>query len=210
MLKTLLALSLLATSSVAFAETALVTSVLDGDTIQVRQNGEYFRLRLADIDAPEKSQPFGSNSAAKLRGLVAGRTVEYVKHDQDRYGRIIATVKVNGLNVNRTMACSGHAWAYRQYLRDNAVLDCEIKARRNRTGLWSYGTPTAPWDWRRGRKQIIEAKPRSLSPPLTYPDQSSYFPNCAAARAAGKAPVSDGEAGYSRKLDRDGDGIACE
>ena len=34
--------------------------------------------------------------------------------------------------------------------------------------------------------------------------------NCAEARAAGAAPIHRGEPGYSRKLDRDGDGIACE
>ncbi len=36
------------------------------------------------------------------------------------------------------------------------------------------------------------------------------FPNCAAAREAGKAPLRKGDPGYSAKLDRDGDGIACE
>lgn len=36
------------------------------------------------------------------------------------------------------------------------------------------------------------------------------FPNCAAARAAGAAPVRRGDPGYSSRLDRDGDGIGCE
>jgi hypothetical protein len=36
------------------------------------------------------------------------------------------------------------------------------------------------------------------------------FPNCAAARAVGAAPVMIGDPGYSRRLDRDGDGIGCE
>lgn len=36
------------------------------------------------------------------------------------------------------------------------------------------------------------------------------FPNCAAARAAGAAPLYAGQPGYSSKLDRDGDGVACE
>lgn len=38
----------------------------------------------------------------------------------------------------------------------------------------------------------------------------TYFRNCSEARAAGAAPIRAGQAGYSRKLDRDGDGIACE
>lgn len=40
--------------------------------------------------------------------------------------------------------------------------------------------------------------------------RSVYYPNCAAARAAGAAPVRAGDPGYSRKLDRDGDGVGCE
>lgn len=39
---------------------------------------------------------------------------------------------------------------------------------------------------------------------------SVYYANCAAARAAGAAPVMRGQPGYSRKLDRDNDGVGCE
>lgn len=37
-----------------------------------------------------------------------------------------------------------------------------------------------------------------------------YYENCTAARAAGAAPVYRGDPGYSKKLDRDGDGVGCE
>ena len=39
---------------------------------------------------------------------------------------------------------------------------------------------------------------------------SAYYPNCAAARAAGAAPIRVGDPGYRAGLDRDGDGVACE
>ncbi|MFF8931577.1 excalibur calcium-binding domain-containing protein [Streptomyces longwoodensis] len=39
---------------------------------------------------------------------------------------------------------------------------------------------------------------------------SAYYPNCAAARAAHAAPLHRGEPGYRLRLDRDGDGIACD
>ncbi|WP_236022527.1 excalibur calcium-binding domain-containing protein [Bifidobacterium phasiani] len=39
---------------------------------------------------------------------------------------------------------------------------------------------------------------------------SAYYKNCAAARAAGAAPLYRGDPGYRSKLDADGDGIACE
>ena len=37
-----------------------------------------------------------------------------------------------------------------------------------------------------------------------------YFKNCKEARAAGYSRMKRGEAGYREKLDRDGDGVACE
>jgi len=37
-----------------------------------------------------------------------------------------------------------------------------------------------------------------------------YFKSCKEARAAGYSDIKKGEPGYSSKLDRDGDGIACE
>ena len=40
--------------------------------------------------------------------------------------------------------------------------------------------------------------------------QEVYYPNCDAARAAGAAPIYQGQPGYRTKLDRDRDGIACE
>jgi hypothetical protein len=39
---------------------------------------------------------------------------------------------------------------------------------------------------------------------------SGYYANCSAVRAAGAAPVRVGDLGYSRRLDRDGDGVGCE
>lgn len=50
--------------------------------------------------------------------------------------------------------------------------------------------------------------------PTAAPQRSGggevYYPNCAAARAAGAAPVRVGQPGYGRHLDRDGDGVGCE
>ncbi|PPH96304.1 hypothetical protein C5C95_14335 [Rathayibacter sp. AY1B7] len=39
---------------------------------------------------------------------------------------------------------------------------------------------------------------------------AAFYANCDAVRAAGAAPIRTGDAGYSRKLDRDGDGVGCE
>ena len=46
--------------------------------------------------------------------------------------------------------------------------------------------------------------------PAPAPAPAAYFANCAAARAAGAAPLYAGQAGYRAGLDRDSDGVACE
>ena len=46
--------------------------------------------------------------------------------------------------------------------------------------------------------------------PLRVPQDTGVFANCAAARAAGAAPVRRGEPGYGPHLDREGDGVGCE
>ncbi|NCP15311.1 MAG: excalibur calcium-binding domain-containing protein [Sphingomonadales bacterium] len=45
---------------------------------------------------------------------------------------------------------------------------------------------------------------------LYYFRRNRKYPNCAAARAAGAAPLYRGQPGYGRHLDRDNDGKACE
>lgn len=61
---------------------------------------------------------------------------------------------------------------------------------------------------------VAEPEPVFIPPaPLVaVPDvpSSVYYANCTAVRAAGAAPIYVGEPGYSSKLDRDGDGVACE
>ena len=60
----------------------------------------------------------------------------------------------------------------------------------------------------------MAALPRSNPKPTTDSSTTSpssvYYENCTAVRAAGAAPLHTGDPGYSRKLDRDGDGVACE
>lgn len=51
--------------------------------------------------------------------------------------------------------------------------------------------------------------PAPYVPPAPAP-ASVYYANCTAVRQAGAAPIYAGQPGYSSKLDRDGDGVACE
>ncbi|WP_261665304.1 DNA/RNA non-specific endonuclease [Deinococcus sp. Marseille-Q6407] len=54
--------------------------------------------------------------------------------------------------------------------------------------------------------------PRPAAQPAYLPPRNDapYYANCAAAKAAGAAPLRRGQPGYRAAMDRDGDGVACE
>ena len=65
-----------------------VVRVADGDTITIiNDQKQQTKIRLYGIDAPEKAQDFGNKSREKLASLVAGRNIDVMVMDIDRYGR---------------------------------------------------------------------------------------------------------------------------
>lgn len=103
--------------------TGRVVGVSDGDTITVIDNtNTQFKIRLAGIDAPEKKQAFGQVSKKALSDLVFGKQVNVEYDKQDRYGRTIGKVLVNGTDANLEQVKQGLAWFYRKYQGD-MVLD---------------------------------------------------------------------------------------
>lgn len=133
--------------------TGRVIGITDGDTLTlVDERNQQHTIRLAEIDAPERSQPWGNRSKQALSTLAFGKTVSVQQTDTDRYGRIVGRVFAGGEDVNRAMVEQGAAWAFRQYLTDETLLATEVRARRERAGLWSMSDAqtVAPWDWRKG------------------------------------------------------------
>lgn len=61
-----------------------------------------------------------------------------------------------------------------------------------------------------GGRSSAPARPQGLMGGPPAKRSSGAFANCAAARAAGAAPVRRGDPGYGPHLDRDGDGVGCE
>ena len=103
-----------------FAGQYQVSRVIDGDTIRVRDGDARLVIRLVGIDAPEAShgknepgQPFSQQATKHLTSLVLGRTVAVKTIGQDRYGRTLAEVFVDGRNVNLLMVRDGLAEVYR-------------------------------------------------------------------------------------------------
>jgi len=72
------------------------------------------------------------------------------------------------------------------------------------------GNATARMETVAPTEDPVEAEAEPEPEPTEEGPDVVYYANCAAVRAAGAAPIHRGEPGYSRKLDRDGDGTACE
>ena len=133
-----------------------VIRVLDGDTIEVKTLPAKIvvyevpiRVRLINIDAPEKKQPFGRWSTSQLKTLVAGKQVTVSYSHKDRYGRIIGHVfTTNGTDASRFMVQSGAAWVYERYNTDKSLPALQREAQEQKRGLWADSNPVPPWEWR--------------------------------------------------------------
>ncbi|EBV4421841.1 micrococcal nuclease [Salmonella enterica subsp. enterica serovar Napoli] len=126
-----------------------VIRVLDGDTIEVLQENKPVRVRLANIDAPEKKQAYGRRSTNQLKSLIAAQPVTVTYTQSDRYGRIIGRVfMTNGIEANRFMVKSGAAWVYELYNTDDELPALQLKAQKMKRGLWADSQPRPPWEWR--------------------------------------------------------------
>lgn len=128
-----------------------VVAITDGDTVTILMNNKQYKIRLAEIDTPERAQPYGSKSKEILSELVFGKDVTANIQDRDRYGRYVARIYQGELDVSREMVKVGAAWVYRQYLTDKSLMDVEQEAKVAKRGLWAlpeaYNLP--PWEWRR-------------------------------------------------------------
>jgi endonuclease YncB( thermonuclease family) len=129
--------------------TGKVVGVIDGDTIDVLdQYYQKHRIRLAEIDAPEKNQAFGYRAKETLSRKVFGQDVVVRSTKKDHYNRDIGQVYVGAKYINLEMVEEGMAWWYRQYGKDPRFGLAEDKARKYSKGLWIDPIATAPWDYR--------------------------------------------------------------
>ena len=135
-----------------------VRKIFDGDSFLVRPaNGRDIDVRLQDIDAPEKDQPYGATARAALVRIIGDRKVFVDVVDDDRYGRKVARVfrEPDRLDVVKALVRDGHVWVYRRTLKDASLIEFEDRARSEHRGLWALPASERmpPWQHRYQKRQ---------------------------------------------------------
>ncbi len=89
--------------------TGRVVGVADGDTITVLRDHEKIKVRLNEIDAPEKAQAFGNKSKQSLSDLCFDKIATLDDKGKDKYGRTLARVTCDGIDANTEQVRRGMA-----------------------------------------------------------------------------------------------------
>src|SRR5271157_3887082 len=138
-----------------------VVRIADGDMITILVDRKQVKVRLSDIDAPERGQDYSQRSRQALANLVFGKEVRIVTHGKDRYGRVIGNVVVGGKLVNEILVREGWAWNFVKYSKSPRLAELEREARAERRGLWAGKNPVPPWEYRAEQARKRQEKRRS-------------------------------------------------
>ena len=135
--------------------TGKVVGVTDGDTFKLLEKDSILhRVRVANIDCPEKGQPFGKKAKQFSSKALYLKTIQITVLNTDRYGRLIAFAFYDDdLNLSQELVRNGLAWNYDQYSDDAILIDLQKEAKKNKLGLWIDKNPVPPWEWRKGRRK---------------------------------------------------------
>ena len=176
---------------------------VDGDTIETSHG----TVRVLGIDTPERGEPCYDEAKARVAQLTVGGEREIIynsaSEDRDKYDRLLRHVSIKDVgDLGAVLIREGLA---------NARYDSLDGYQRHRNQD-AYRSLDAATPHRCGPAMDAVGDSGGAAPapaPAPTPGET-YFANCDAVRAAGKAPLHVGEPGYRLALDRDGDGVACE
>ena len=140
----------LKSESLDFIPNNQVINVVDGDTVDVLIDKKVTRVRMLGINTPETKNPrkgvecYGPEASSRLKDLLAGKIIE-LKNDpsqdtEDKYGRLLRYVFLNGEDINQKMISDGYAFEYtykKPYEYQKEFRKSESEAREKNLGLWN-------------------------------------------------------------------------
>lgn len=207
-LRVAVAALMLSMAGAALAETieGRVIGITDGDTFTVlTPDLRQVKVRVAEIDAPERGQPYAARSRQRLADLLFDKDVAVRVQVVDRYGRPVGRPMVGDVDVTVEMIRTGAAWVYRSYSDDVELYELERTAQAEGRGLWALPEfdRVSPWEYRNGARQ--EGRRADAAPAF----QCGAKTYCRQMVSCSEARFHLESCGLTR-LDGDGDGIPCE
>lgn len=195
---------------------AEIVRVVDGDTMKVTIGKKEETIRLLIVDTPETKdpnkpiQPFGKEATAYAVKNLDGKSVklELDVSERDRYGRLLVYLWIGDKLFNEMLLKNGLA-RVAVYQPNVKYVDqfraAQKAAQKARINIWSVENYVQSDGFQSPKKKAKQ--PAAAKKPA---GKNVTYKNCTAVREAGAAPLYKGDPGYSTKLDRDGDGVACE
>jgi endonuclease YncB( thermonuclease family) len=177
-----------------------VTKVKDGDSLVMRTADDVpIEVRLAEIDTPEKGEPWSDAARQALAQMVRGRDIAVRRFDVDKYDRVVGRVFVGGRDVNAELVRQGLAAVYCRFAKDRRLYELEAEARAAKRGLWSGD-----------RLPRGACSKGALEPPTAVvPRKCGAKHVCREMTSCEEAKFYLQQCGVT-SMDGDGDGIPCE
>lgn len=130
--------------------TGPVVKIVDGDTLHVELVGSITpieKVRLLNVNTPERGDPGYERATAALAALASGRTVELVfekagKPARDEFGRLLCYVLQDGRCLNLALVRGGWSRWFHKYGEGRypeAFRAAELEAKLAAAGLWRDG-----------------------------------------------------------------------
>jgi endonuclease YncB( thermonuclease family) len=159
-MRRLLLFPLLTVAHAASADTisGKVVAVANGDTLTIVDGAaKRHRIRLAEIDAPERKQTFGAESRKSLAEICLQKPAVAETVVKDR--RLIGKVSCAGVDAGTEQVRRGMAWVFAGTVLPNSPLpEMEANARLRALGLWGGDKPEPPWEWRKRQSRPAAKK----------------------------------------------------
>ncbi|MDI3321225.1 thermonuclease family protein [Pinibacter soli] len=133
-----------------------VVKVSDGDTITILDSLHLqIKIRLYGIDCPEKKQDYGTVAKKFTADKCFSKLIIVESKGKDKYGRTLGIVILpDRSQLNLLLLESGLAWHYKAFDKSKRYADAEVKAKKQKQGLWAVKHPVAPWEFRKEKKAI--------------------------------------------------------
>lgn len=216
---------------------AKILKVVDGDTMKVSYNEsgkvkeETIRLLLVDtpesVDPDKAVQPFALDASKYAKDTLSDKEVkiEIDVSERDKYGRLLCYLYIGDKMFNEMLLENGYARVAYVYPPNVKYVDkfreIQKTAQQKGINIWSVENYAQEDGFHEG---VVKAKespsptpvptvtPKPVPKAETNNGSSSnvHYNNCTEAKAAGAYNIKRGQPGYSSKLDRDDDGVACE